>query len=419
MAMFQQVVFLAALSLPGAGGTHLLVRHAPTLFPDKHAEAPSGPTVVVRAAYPGANCQVVADTVAAPIEQQVDGVANMLHMTSRCTNEGTYTLTVTFKPGVDVGRAQTLVHDRVCLAMPALPDKVQRSGVTDKVRAPHVLLLIGVSSPDASRDALFLSNYATLHLWDELARVPGAGEIICLGQRDFSVRIWLDPDKLAAHKLTACDVVAALQDQNPKAGGGQASRKPVGKGTEFHFTMKALGLLTSPEEFANRIVKKSPGGQPLRLRDVSRIELEAVPQEGFAELNGKPVVMLGIYPTPQARPRNLSDAVRDKLSRLRRKLPPGIDVGIAFDFTPDLEAPGRRTTPEYLLLDLDLPAAASPERTREVIRHCEKLLRKVEGVQDVLALSADPFNPSHNRACILVRLAPPTSGRPAGNRSRR
>src|SRR5579864_943049 len=172
------------------------------------------PTVEVFAVYPGANAQVVADTVAAPIEQQVNGVEDMLYMPSQCTNDGTYTLTVTFQNGIDLNMAQVLVQNRVALAQPILPDLVKRRGVTVKKKSPSVLMIVNLYSPDRSRDNLYLSNYATIQLKDELSRLKGVGDITFLGQRDYSMRLWLDPARMSARGLSASDVVAAITQQN-------------------------------------------------------------------------------------------------------------------------------------------------------------------------------------------------------------
>ena len=184
------------------------------------------PTVEVSAVYPGANAQVVADTVAAPIEQQVNGVENMLYMSSQCTNDGTYTLTVTFKNGVDLNMAQVLVENRVSLADPILPDLVKRRGVSVKKKSPSVLMIVNLFSPDNRRDNLYLSNYATIQLNDELSRLPGVGDITYIGQRDYSMRLWLDPRKMAYRNLTANDIVTAIQQQNTQVAAGQIGQAP-------------------------------------------------------------------------------------------------------------------------------------------------------------------------------------------------
>src|SRR5579872_6250881 len=185
------------------------------------------PTVEVSAVYPGANAQVVADTVAAPIEQQVNGVENMLYMSSQCANDGSYALTVTFKNGVDLNMAQVLVQNRVALAQPILPDLVKRRGVTVKKKSPNVLMIVNLFSPDASRDNLYLSNYATIQLKDELSRLPGVGDISYMGQRDYSMCVWLDSGNMSSRGLTANDVVLAIQGQNVQVAAGQLGQPPT------------------------------------------------------------------------------------------------------------------------------------------------------------------------------------------------
>jgi multidrug efflux pump len=191
------------------------------------------PTVEVSAVFPGANAQVVADTIAAPIEQQVNGVEGMLYMSSQCTNDGSYTLTVTFKLGVDLNMAQVLVQNRVALAEPVLPELVQRRGVAVKKKSPTVLMIVNLFSPDASRDNLYLSNYATIQIRDELARLQGVGDITYLGQRDYSMRVWLDPEKVASRGLSADDVVKAITQQNVQVAAGQIGQPPVDNGQVF------------------------------------------------------------------------------------------------------------------------------------------------------------------------------------------
>src|SRR5438874_10386727 len=188
------------------------------------------PTVEVAAAYPGANAQTVADTVAAPIEQQVNGVENMMYMSSQCTNDGSYSLTVTFQNGIDLNMAQVLVQNRVALAQPILPELVRRRGVTVKKKSPSVLMIVSLTSPDNSRDNLYLSNYATIQLKDELSRLNGVGDITYLGQRDYSMRLWLDPAKMATRNLTASDVVAASEQQNTQVAAGQLGQPPIADG---------------------------------------------------------------------------------------------------------------------------------------------------------------------------------------------
>ena len=233
------------------------------------------PTVEVSASYPGADAQVVADTVAAPIEQQVNGVEGMLYMSSQCTNDGQYTLTVTFKLGVDLNMAQVLVQNRVALAQPILPDLVARKGVMVKKKSPSVLMIVNLFSPDGSYDNLYLSNYATIQFRDELARLPGVGDITYLGQRDYSMRLWLDPDKMASRNLTSSDVVAAIQQQNAQVAAGQIGQPPVPAGQMFQYTMTTLGRLADADQFADMILKTDANGRIVRMRDVAQIELGA------------------------------------------------------------------------------------------------------------------------------------------------
>ncbi len=232
------------------------------------------PTVEVSAAYPGANAQVVADTVAAPIEQQVNGVENMLYMSSQCTNDGTYTLTITFSVGTDLNIAQVLVQNRVSLANPVLPSLVQRRGVLVKKKSPSVLMIINLYSPDKSRDNVDLSNYATVQIRDELARLPGVGDITYLGQRDYSMRLWLDPNRLSTRGLTADDVIAAVEEQNVQVAAGQIGQPPVAHGQVFQYTMTTLGRLADAEQFSDMIIKTGADGRIVRMKDVAKgIEL--------------------------------------------------------------------------------------------------------------------------------------------------
>src|SRR5579862_1027090 len=213
------------------------------------------PTVQVTALYPGANALTVRDTVAAPIEAQVSGVEGMVYMSSQCTNDGAYNLTVTFKAGVNSDMAQVLVQNRVSLAQPVIPQLVQNEGISVKKTSPNTLMIVNLISPDSRYDATFLSNYATIYIKDELGRQKGVAGITYLGQRDYSLRAWLDPDKMAALSLSASDVVTAIAQQNVQVAAGQIGQQPVPKGQQFQLTINTQGRLTSPEEFANIIVK--------------------------------------------------------------------------------------------------------------------------------------------------------------------
>src|SRR4051794_36886797 len=275
------------------------------------------PTVEVSAYYPGANAQVVADTVAAPIEQQVNGVENMMYMSSQCTNDGMYTLTVTFKLGVDLNMAQVLVQNRESLAEPILPDLVKRRGVTVKKKSPSILMIVNLFSPDKSRDNLYLSNYATIQLKDELARLPGVGDITYLGQRDYSMRVWLDPEKMAFLKLTASDVTRAIEQQNAQVPAGQLGQPPVPKGQVFQYTMTTRGRLTEAEEFEAMILKTDAEGRIVRLRDVARTEMGAQAYDQTCTLDGNPSVALSIYQRPGSNALATAEKVREKMEELK------------------------------------------------------------------------------------------------------
>src|SRR5581483_9974486 len=291
------------------------------------------PTVQVTALYPGANAATVRDTVAAPIEEQISGVEGMQYMSSRCTNDGAYTLTVTFKLGMDSDMAQVLVQNRVSLALPVIPPLVQTEGINVQKMSPSTLMIVNLTSPDRRYNSLFLSNYATIYLKDELNRLPGVAGITYLGQRDYSLRVWLDPDKLAALNLSAMDVVTAISQQNVQVAAGQIGQQPAPKGTMFQLTVNTLGRLVDPEQFADIIVKGGQGngggtgtaagsssgggssGQDsssgtsgtddtsgsgdvapstglVRLRDVGRVQLGSQQYDQSCTLDGRPSVAL-------------------------------------------------------------------------------------------------------------------------------
>src|SRR5437588_1862252 len=241
------------------------------------------PTVQVTASYPGANAEVVANTVAAPIEQQVNGVERMLYMSSQSTNDGNHTLTVTFEIGTDVNLAQVLVQNRVALAQPQLPPQVQLEGVNTKKSSPSVLLVVNLISPDRRYDSVYMSNFATIQLKDELLRLKGVGDILMLGVRDYSMRLWLDPYKLATRGLTASDVISAIQNQNVQVAAGTVGQQPVPAGQPFQLTLSALGRLDTERQFGDIILKtgapsSSSGGLSspvVYVRDVARVQLGA------------------------------------------------------------------------------------------------------------------------------------------------
>ena len=292
------------------------------------------PTVEVSTIYPGANAQVVADTVAAPIEQQVNGVENMMYLSSQCTNDGNYVLTVTFEPGTDLNLAQIMVQNRVSLAEPILPDLVKRRGVTVKKKSPSVLMIVNLYSPDGSRDNLYLSNYATIQLRDELSRVPGVGAISFLGQRDYSMRVWLDPQQMAMRGISSADVVRAIEQQNTQVAAGQIGQPPAPTGQVFQYTMSTLGRLTDDLQFGDMILRADSERRIIRLRDVARIELGALAYDQVCTLDTQPSVALSIYQRPGSNALETAQQVRDKVDELKFRFPEGVDYKIVYDTTP-------------------------------------------------------------------------------------
>jgi multidrug efflux pump subunit AcrB len=295
------------------------------------------PTVEVSAVFPGANARDVSNTVAAPIEQQVNGVERMMYMSSQCTNDGTYTLTITFEHGTDLNIAQVLVQNRVNLAAPILPDLVKRRGVTVKKKSPNVLMIVNLYSPGGTWKNLELSNYATIQLRDELARLPGVGDISYLGQRDYSMRVWLNPQKMAAHNLTASDVSAAIEQQNTQVAAGQLGQPPVHTGQVFQFTMSTLGRLTDVEQFADIVLKSDGKGRLVRLSDVADIELGAQSYDQACTFDGQATVALSIYQLPGSNALKTAERVRAKMAELKSRFPDDVDYTIVYDTTPFID----------------------------------------------------------------------------------
>jgi multidrug efflux pump len=291
------------------------------------------PTVEVSAYYPGANAEVVANTVAAPIEQQVNGVEGMMYMSSQCTNDGNYTLTVTFQPGSDLNISQVLVQNRESLAEPILPDLVKRRGISVKKKSPNVLMIVNLFSTDGSRNNLQLSNFATIQIRDELSRVPGVGDITYLGQRDYSMRLWLDPQKLAACGLNAQDIIQAVEAQNIQVAAGQIGQPPTPTGQVSQYIITTLGRLENTDQFAN-IVVKNTGGTLVYLKDVANIELGAQSYDQTCTMDGKPSVALSVYQLPGSNALDVARRVKERMKQLKEHFPPGVDYDIVYDTTP-------------------------------------------------------------------------------------
>jgi multidrug efflux pump subunit AcrB len=342
------------------------------------------PTVLVTAFYLGANAQTVRNTVAAPIEEQVSGVENMLYMSSQCTNDGTYNLIVTFRLGMDTDMAQVLVQNRVSLALPVIPPLVQNEGISVKKMSPNIMMIVNLISPDGRYDNTFLSNYATIFIKDELGRLPGVAGITYLGQRDYSLRAWLDPAKLAALNLSATDVITAISQQNLQVAAGQIGQQPVPRGQQFQLTINTLGRLIEPDQFADIILKAGTdnpqmmtsganstgagaqatsgpatkgaqrgagtgvgaGAQSgtdtgpaqatgiVRLRDVARVELGSRQYDQSCTLDGKQSVAVSIYQLPGSNALATASGVYAKMRELKTRFPDGLDYKIVYDTTP-------------------------------------------------------------------------------------
>jgi multidrug efflux pump len=326
-------IFAAVISIviTLAGGVSLLSLPI-SLFP------PIAPPIVqVYCSYPGANAAVVTDTIAAPIEQQVNGVDRLLYMQSQATNDGAYVLQLTFEVGADANLALVQTQNRVQLAMPLLPSVVQKQGVSIKKRSPDILMTVDLISPDGRYDDLFMSNYATVQLRDELLRCPGVGDILLLGQRDYSMRIWLDPQQLASRGLTSNDARDAIAAQNVPVLGGISGQPPAAAGQQLELAVAATGMLSTPEEFGAIVIRADasvPGTPVVRLRDVARIELGAAGYDQSCRYNGKAVVGLAVFQLPDTNALECSWAVQAKMKELATRFPVGLEYVIAYDTTP-------------------------------------------------------------------------------------
>ncbi|MEN3375472.1 MAG: hypothetical protein V7604_827 [Hyphomicrobiales bacterium] len=290
------------------------------------------PTVQVQTRYPGASSRTVIDTVALPIEQQVNGVENMIYMQSISTSDGTYTLIVTFKIGTDLNFAQVLVQNRVSAALSSLPDAVQKQGVNVQKQSTAILSFVTLASPDKTFDSLYLANYATIRLKDELARLPGVGNVTVFGAGQYSMRVWLDPEKLKARGLTAQDVTQALQQQSQQVAAGQIGAPPTPTGQPFQYTVTVQGRLADPDQFEDVIVK-TDGGAITRVRDVGRVELGAQSYGQIFKVNDQPAAGIAVFQSPGANALNVQKAVEKRINELSREFPRGLTAAVPFDTT--------------------------------------------------------------------------------------
>ncbi|MHC5101857.1 MAG: efflux RND transporter permease subunit [Planctomycetota bacterium] len=322
--IFACVISLFILLVGGISIPLLPIEKTPDITP---------PTVEVTATYPGASAQVIADTVAAPIEEEVNGVDNMIYMASQSASDGSMNLTVTFEVGTDVDMSQVLVQNRVAIAEPLLPEDVRRQGVKTEKKSTNLTIMVNLISPDDRYDELYLSNYINLYIKDILARVPGVGSVTVFGAKDFGMRIWLDPEKLKARNLTTLDVLDVIQEQNVQVAAGQIGASPAPEGQVFEYTINTMGRLTTVEDFENIIVRAGTEGRFLYLKDVARIELGAEGYQWYCEYNGKPSIAVGIYQLPGANALNIANGVRAEMKRLAERFPPGLEYVVGYDPT--------------------------------------------------------------------------------------
>jgi len=321
--IFASVVSIVFVILGGIAFVRLPVAQYPEIAP---------PVINVSGQYPGASADVVASTVVAPIEEQINGVENMLYVSSNSTADGKFSIAVTFDIGTNLDIAQVQVQNRVAIAQPRLPADVRNIGVTVAKASPDLMMVVHLFSPDKSRDPLFISNYATLEIKDALTRVDGVGSLIVFGSRDYSMRIWLDPDRLQSLGLTANDVVRALQGQNVQVASGTLNQPPVEKPRAFQIAVQTLGRLTDPGEFANIVVKQTATAV-VRVKDVARVELAAQDYSSNSYLNLDPAVAIAVFQRPGSNALATAHAIRSAMVDISKRFPPGVKYDIVYDPT--------------------------------------------------------------------------------------
>ena len=291
------------------------------------------PRVQVRAVYPGANAKVLAATVAQPIEEQINGVENMIYMNSTSTNNGEYTLTISFEIGTDIDMAMVMVQNRVAQAESKMPQEVQRIGLDVSKQTSNILLFAGLTSPDKRYDSLFLTNYATIHIQDQLSRIEGVGSVTTFGASDYSMRIWLDPDRLQALDLTTTDVISAIREQNVQVAAGQIGQPPVNNRQDFQYAINVRGRLEDTQEFENIIIRSLPGGRMIRVNDVARVELGGKNYNLFDQVKGQEAASIGVFLQPGANALATAQRVKARMAELAKDFPQGVDYEIPFDTT--------------------------------------------------------------------------------------
>src|ERR1700732_3966189 len=321
--IFAAVVSVVFVILGGVSFSRLPVAQYPEIAP---------PIINVSGQYPGASAEVVASTVVTPLEQQINGVENMLYMYSNSTADGRFSIQVSFDPGTTLDIAQVQVQNRVSIAEPRLPQDVRNIGVTVTKASPDLMMVVHLYSPDKSRDALFISNYATLEVTDPLTRVDGVGSITVFGSRDYSMRVWLDPDRLQSLGLTASDVTSALQGQNIQVASGVLDQPPVEHQGAFQIAVQTLGRVENPDDFAAIVVKETPGAV-VRLKDVARVELAALDYSSNSYLDHDPAVALAIFQRPGSNALATAKGVTGLMAELAKRFPPGVKYAIVYNPT--------------------------------------------------------------------------------------
>ncbi len=327
--IFATVLSIIILIVGGIAQRALPVAEYPEIAP---------PTVNITATYPGASAEVISQTVATPIELEVNGVDDMLYIESQATGDGRLSINVVFKPGVDIDQAQVNVQNRVAVAQPRLPEDVQRLGIVVRKASPDLMMVVHMTSPDGSRDQQYISNYATLFVKDVLGRVEGVGNVLVFGARDYSMRVWLDPALVASRNLTAGEVMLAMRAANLQVAAGAINQAPAVSPGGFTLSVQTLGRLTTPEQFGNIVLRAEPDGSVTRLRDVARIELGAQDYTLNAYLDNKNATALGIFQRPGSNALATANEIKAQMERLKKAFPPGLDYSVVYNPTEFIQA---------------------------------------------------------------------------------